>query len=174
MGCAVLRELPYHPELELCCVLEEPSSPHIGKDAGSLTQQEPLGVPIQAATTEALPAVFGSVDALVDFSTPQACVALSAYTPGKIHIIGVTGFSPAQEQTIHQAAQHCVIVKSANFSQGVHVLAALVKNRRGSPRHLGCGGGGSPPQPETRCPLRHRSSVGGRASGAMSPFRPCA
>ena len=122
MGCALVQELHHHPELELCAVLESPSSPHIGKDAGILAHGNPAGIAVSAT-----PRALESLDALIDFSTPKTCVSYTAHTAGKIHVIGVTGFSSEQDEKIRRAAKNSVIVKSANFSLGIHVLRVLVE-----------------------------------------------
>lgn len=68
-------------------------------------------------------------DAIIDFSVPQASVAMAklAAKHRLVHVIGTTGFSPAEEKDIARAARGAVIVKSGNMSLGVNVLAALVK-----------------------------------------------
>jgi 4-hydroxy-tetrahydrodipicolinate reductase len=46
---------------------------------------------------------------------------------GKVHIVGTTGLSAADEAKIKDAANSAVIIKSGNMSLGVNLLAALVK-----------------------------------------------
>ncbi|HET7911086.1 MAG TPA: 4-hydroxy-tetrahydrodipicolinate reductase, partial [Pseudolabrys sp.] len=46
---------------------------------------------------------------------------------GKVHIIGTTGLSAADEAKIKDAARSAVLVKSGNMSLGVNLLAALTK-----------------------------------------------
>ena len=45
----------------------------------------------------------------------------------KVHIIGTTGLSAADEAKIKDAAKSAVIVKSGNMSLGVNLLAALTR-----------------------------------------------
>lgn len=69
-------------------------------------------------------------DAFIDFSTPAATIsALKALktTSTKVVIIGTTGFSAAENETIAEYANDFVIVKSGNFSLGVNILAKLVR-----------------------------------------------
>jgi 4-hydroxy-tetrahydrodipicolinate reductase len=71
-----------------------------------------------------------SVDALVDFTTPEASVALAvlcAERGGPALVLGATGFTPGQEAQIATAAKAIAIVRSGNFSLGVNVLLGLVR-----------------------------------------------
>jgi 4-hydroxy-tetrahydrodipicolinate reductase len=68
-------------------------------------------------------------DVVVDFSTPQASVALaeaSAERGGPALIIGSTGLDEAQEAAIARAAERVAVVRSGNFSLGVNLLIGLV------------------------------------------------
>ena len=79
-------------------------------------------------TDDILTAVSKS-DAVLDFTTPAASVALAdlAAQARIVHVIGTTGFSDADLTRLNAAARHAVIVKSGNMSLGVNLLAALVK-----------------------------------------------
>lgn len=70
-------------------------------------------------------------DVIIDFSTPEASVALAkacAEANGPALVIGSTGFTPEQEAEIDAAAVKIAIVKSGNFSLGVNMLIGLVRN----------------------------------------------
>lgn len=75
------------------------------------------------------------VDAIIDFSTPEASLHLLAACAAEglsrprplVHVIGSTGFSDAQQADVIAHADQVVIVKSGNFSLGVNMLAGLVK-----------------------------------------------
>jgi 4-hydroxy-tetrahydrodipicolinate reductase len=70
------------------------------------------------------------VDVVIDFTTPEASVALAklcAMRGGPALVIGATGFTPAQDDDIRAAAQAIAIVRSGNFSLGVNVLLGLVR-----------------------------------------------
>ncbi len=69
-------------------------------------------------------------DVWIDFTRPEATlVALDAIAGTSISavIIGTTGFTPQQERHLESAARHFAIVKTGNFSIGVHVLEALTR-----------------------------------------------
>ncbi|MGI4818831.1 MAG: 4-hydroxy-tetrahydrodipicolinate reductase [Janthinobacterium lividum] len=70
-------------------------------------------------------------DVIIDFSTPEASVALAqacAEAGGPALVIGSTGFTDEQEAAIEAAAEKVAIVKSGNFSLGVNMLIGLVRN----------------------------------------------
>lgn len=73
--------------------------------------------------------LFAQADAVIDFTAPDysAAIAQEATKGGKVHVIGTTGFTPAQQAEIVQAAKHARIVQSANYSLGVNVLEALAE-----------------------------------------------
>ena len=69
-------------------------------------------------------------DVIVDFSTATASAALAASAAvrgGPALVIGATGFSPAEDAQVREAAQRVAIVRAGNFSLGVNLLAALVE-----------------------------------------------
>ena len=74
-------------------------------------------------------ALMDKADGIIDFTAPAATVAFAALAAkaGKVHIIGTTGLSAADEAKIKDAAKTAVIVKSGNMSLGVNLLAALTR-----------------------------------------------
>jgi 4-hydroxy-tetrahydrodipicolinate reductase len=106
--------------------VDRPGSPAIGLDAGLFAGIGPLGI----AITDDIDAALAGADAIVDFTMPQASVALAAKAAalGLVHVIGTTGCSDADDAAIAQAARAGArVVKSGNFSMGVNVLASLVR-----------------------------------------------
>ena len=73
--------------------------------------------------------MLAKADGIVDFTAPSATLEFAALVAkaGKVHIIGTTGLSAADEAKIKDAAKSAVIVKSGNMSLGVNLLAALTK-----------------------------------------------
>ena len=70
-------------------------------------------------------------DVIIDFSTPEASLALAqaaAARGGPALVIGSTGFSPEQEVELLKASETVAIVKSGNFSLGVNILIGLVEH----------------------------------------------
>jgi 4-hydroxy-tetrahydrodipicolinate reductase len=70
-------------------------------------------------------------DVVIDFSTPEASVALAkacVERGGPALVIGSTGFTPEQDAEIEAAARSLAIVRSGNFSLGVNILIGLVEH----------------------------------------------
>ena len=73
-------------------------------------------------------------DGILDFSTPATSVALAelAAQARIVHVVGTTGFTPADLAKLKAAARHAAIVRSGNMSLGVNLLAALVRQAAAS------------------------------------------
>ena len=79
-------------------------------------------------------AALAAVEVVVDFSAPEASVALAdaaaaaAAAQGRpALVIGTTGLSPAQDAAVARAAERVAILRSGNFSLGVNLLIGLVE-----------------------------------------------
>lgn len=68
-------------------------------------------------------------DVLVDFSAPDALAAHldAARAAGVAIVVGTTGLSPADHDTIDAAARDIAVLQAANTSLGVNLLAGLVR-----------------------------------------------
>lgn len=70
-----------------------------------------------------------AAEAVIDFTSPEATLALAAEVE-KTHgilIVGTTGFTPAQQKQLESHAKTARIVQSGNFSIGVNLLEKLVE-----------------------------------------------
>ena len=125
MGRAVIRAIAETEGVTLAGALDAPGSPEAGRDAGELAG---IGRNDLAVGTDAA-AVLAAADGVVDFTVPAATVALARDTAarGLVHVIGTTGFTPADESAIAAAAARSAIVKSGNMSLPVNLLAALAR-----------------------------------------------
>lgn len=125
MGRILLRTVLEDPECSLAGALESPRHSALGQDAGALAGFTPARVSVTCDIRAAL----SKADAVVDFTIPDASVALAACAAemGVRHVIGTTGFSAEQEQSIAASARSIAIVKSGNMSLGVALLAGLVR-----------------------------------------------
>ena len=125
MGRTLVKAIAEAKGFALAGALEDVRSPLIGWDAGTLAGTPENGVKLVG---DAAP-LFDKADGIVDFTAPVATVAFAALAAkaGKVHIIGTTGLSAADEAKIKDAARKAVIVKSGNMSLGVNLLAALTK-----------------------------------------------
>ncbi|MCS6761859.1 MAG: 4-hydroxy-tetrahydrodipicolinate reductase [Candidatus Devosia symbiotica] len=112
--------------MTLHAAIDRSDTAAIGQDAGLFAGIAALGL----AITDDIDAALIGADVVIDFTAPQASVALAgkAAALGLAHIIGTTGCSEADDAAIaHSARSGARIVKSGNFSMGMVVLANLVE-----------------------------------------------
>jgi 4-hydroxy-tetrahydrodipicolinate reductase len=125
MGRTLINAIAATNGVTLGGAIDAAGSAVVGRDAGELAGLGANGVKV---TTELAPLLAGA-DGLIDFTVPAATIAFAdaVARAGRVHIIGTTGFSAADENLIANAAKRAVIVKSGNMSLGVNLLAALTK-----------------------------------------------
>ena len=125
MGRTLVKAIAENKDFTLAGALEDARSPLIGWDAGVLAGLPENGVKLSGDAA----ALLANADGIVDFTAPAATIefAAQAASLGKVHIIGTTGTSAAEEAKIKEAAKKAVIVKSGNMSMGVNLLAALTR-----------------------------------------------
>ncbi len=125
MGRELVRAVAATPGCQVCGGLEAPGTPMLGTDVGAVAGLAPLGVAISADAD----GVIGNADAILDFTSPAATAnfAKLAARHGVVHVIGTTGFDEAGEAAVLDAALRTPIIKAANMSLGVNLLAALTK-----------------------------------------------
>lgn len=105
--------------------VEQPGSPFLGQDVGALAGIGEVGAAVLDDPLE----VCASVDAILDFTSPQATVEFAGLAANAriVHVIGTTGLSAADEAAIAAAARHATIIKAGNMSLGVNLLAAITR-----------------------------------------------
>jgi 4-hydroxy-tetrahydrodipicolinate reductase len=123
MGRTLVKAIVDIKGFALVGALEDARSPLLGWDAGTLAGTPENGVKLTGDAA----ALLAKADGIIDFTAPSATVAFAAQAAGKVHIIGTTGLSSADEAKIKDAARSAVIVKSGNMSLGVNLLAALTR-----------------------------------------------
>ena len=125
MGRMLVQVISESKLARLAGALERPGHAWLGQDLGLAMGQAALGVTV----SEDVPAVLQGADAVIDFTTPAASVALSrqAGAAGVAHVIGTTGFAPDDLAAIADAARQAVIVRAGNMSLGVNLLVALTR-----------------------------------------------
>ncbi len=125
MGRVLTRIVNETPGAEVAGGIEPKGSPHVGADMGELAGIGTLDV---AITDDPL-ALFTHIDGIIDFTVPQATVALAELSAQAriVHVIGTTGIGEDGEAKIRAASRHARIVKSGNMSLGVNLLAVMVK-----------------------------------------------
>jgi 4-hydroxy-tetrahydrodipicolinate reductase len=125
MGRTLVKAIADSKEFALAGALEDARSPLLGHDAGVLAGLPENGIKLVADAGPLL----AKADGIIDFTAPAATIAFAALAAkaGKVHIVGTTGLSPADEARIKDAAKTAMIVKSGNMSLGVNLLAALTR-----------------------------------------------
>jgi 4-hydroxy-tetrahydrodipicolinate reductase len=125
MGRTLIHAVAATKGLMLAGAVEAAGSAVIGRDAGELAGLGANGVKV---TSDVAP-LLREADGLIEFTIPAATLAFAELTAaaGKVHVIGTTGHSAAEETVIAKAAGRATIVKSGNMSLGVNLLAALTK-----------------------------------------------
>jgi 4-hydroxy-tetrahydrodipicolinate reductase len=124
MGRTLIEAISQVDGLELTAAIERPESTLLGADAGELSGQGKNGIAVVASLAE----LTDEIDVLIDFSVPDATMANLALcrSQGIAMVIGTTGFTPAQQSEIEQAADVVPICKASNFSTGVNLCFKLL------------------------------------------------
>ncbi|WP_437228345.1 4-hydroxy-tetrahydrodipicolinate reductase [Planctomicrobium sp. SH661] len=121
MGQRLIALAHVDPALQVVAALEHAGSPALGKDAGEHAGIGKIGVPITAELT-------GRVDAIIDFSVPEAAVRMAALcAERRIPLVeATTGLTPEQKGQILSAAQETAVVFSPSMSMAVNLAMKLV------------------------------------------------
>ncbi len=121
MGCRLIALCAADPEVRLNGAIEHSGHPSLGRDAGTVAGIEPLGLPIQDQLNQA------GCDVLIDFAAPAATrVALAhCVETRQAMVIGTTGLTDDDHQTIDQAAGSISVLQAPNMSLGVNLMFAL-------------------------------------------------
>jgi 4-hydroxy-tetrahydrodipicolinate reductase len=124
MGRALIEALSQAPGLRLSAALEQPGNPHLGRDAGEM-----LGLHCAVAITDKITDALAASNVLIDFTRPEGTLAhLQVCRARKVKaVIGTTGFTPEQKQTIADASRDIAIVFAPNMSVGVNLCLQLLE-----------------------------------------------
>ncbi|MBI3011556.1 MAG: 4-hydroxy-tetrahydrodipicolinate reductase [Candidatus Omnitrophica bacterium] len=127
MGQAIARRALADSAFSLVAALEAPGHAAIGRDYGAVLGQ-PVGAAVLlvvAGTRQAL----SRGDVIIEFTSPEATVAHAQFAQElrKPMVIGTTGLSDVQMETLRLAAKAIPIVVSPNMSVGVNVLFELAQ-----------------------------------------------
>jgi 4-hydroxy-tetrahydrodipicolinate reductase len=125
MGRMLVREVLSTPGAVLAGGSERPGGAGIGRDVAEIAGLEPAGIKIVDDPAE----LFAHADAVIDFTAPEATLrhaALAAQSETAL-IVGTTGLTAAQQETIARSATHTPIILAPNMSVGVNLLLALVE-----------------------------------------------
>ncbi len=126
MGCAIIRVIHQTEGIALAGALERPDSSLLGQDAGMICGVEKLGVVL---TSDLAALLAHDADVLIDFTNPEATMEhMKLCARAKLAaVVGTTGLSPADRETLAKHARSAPVAFSPNFSLGVNVLFALAE-----------------------------------------------
>jgi 4-hydroxy-tetrahydrodipicolinate reductase len=123
MGAALARAIAANNAAELAGGTEAAGSPALGRDIGECAGIGKLGRKV----SDDAAALFAGCDAVIDFTSPAACLVHAALAAKHktAYVVGTTGLSPDHFAALKRAAKRAAIVQSFNMSVGVNLLAAL-------------------------------------------------
>ena len=125
MGIRIMQLLVEDPRTSLTAAVDRPGHPLTGRDVSELIGTSPnCGVTL----SDSLDALEG-VDAIIDFSSPKATLALAEFCSVKQIplVIGTTGIDQEDREKLRIFSDSTAILLSPNVSRAVNVLMALVK-----------------------------------------------
>ncbi|MEW8508002.1 MAG: 4-hydroxy-tetrahydrodipicolinate reductase [Candidatus Thiodiazotropha sp.] len=125
MGRSLVTAVHETGGLTLSAATEHQESSFLGHDAGVLAGVGPLGV----ALVSDLQAVVDDFDVVIDFTAPSATLKHLSICreAGKRMVIGTTGLSEVEKQTLNDGAGDIAIVFAPNMSVGVNLCFKLVE-----------------------------------------------
>ncbi len=122
MGQRLVALASADPQLKLVAALEAATHPWLGQDAGAHAGVGNLGLPLAVVGESA-------ADVVVDFSVPDAAVAVVAHCLefGKPVVVATTGFDAQQERYLRDTATRIPIVWAPSMSPAVNLLMQLTR-----------------------------------------------
>lgn len=125
MGQMLVRTVLDSDQARLVGAIERAGNPWIGRDLGEAMGGAPLGITVTDDAVEAI----AKAQAVIDFTSPAASVAFAELTAQAraVHVIGTTGFDPADLARLKAAARHAPIIRAGNMSLGVNLLVGLTR-----------------------------------------------
>ncbi|MFT7235299.1 MAG: 4-hydroxy-tetrahydrodipicolinate reductase [Methylophagaceae bacterium] len=124
MGRCLIQAVQQTQALTLSAALDRVESSLIGADAGEMAGIGKINV----AITSDLAAATAMSDIIIDFTLPEATMALIPHCVdnGCRLVIGTTGFTEQQKQTIEQTSKDIAVVFAPNMSVGVNLSLKLL------------------------------------------------
>ena len=125
MGRMLCDLLLVSEQAQLVAVTEAPGHRWTGLDLGVARGGPANRIPV----TEDFAAALDGAEAVIDFTTPEATVAMAkaCAEAGAVHVIGTTGLSDYDAWLIGEASARATIVRAGNMSLGVNLLTQLVR-----------------------------------------------
>jgi len=124
MGRTLVKTIAETEGVTLAGAVEQPGG-LVGRDSGVLAGIGANNI-LLVADPEPL---LAEADGILDFTAPAATLRFAALCAeaGKVHVACTTGLSAEDETKLEAFARRAIIVRSANMSLGVNLMAALVR-----------------------------------------------
>jgi 4-hydroxy-tetrahydrodipicolinate reductase len=125
MGQMLVRAIDEAEDMVVSGATEREGHDWVGRDLGEAMGGAARGVIVSADPLE----VFAQVEAVIDFTSPDATVAHSVLAAQArcVHVIGTTGFADEHIAELELAARHATIIRAGNMSLGVNLLTELTR-----------------------------------------------
>jgi 4-hydroxy-tetrahydrodipicolinate reductase len=122
MGQRITALAVKDPRFQVVAALESANHPLLGKDAGLVAGVGEIGVPLGVVGES-------SADVVIDFSVPDAAVAVVAHCVeySRPVVVATTGLEKDQQEYIHKAAHKIPIVWAPSMSTAVNVAMKLTQ-----------------------------------------------
>jgi 4-hydroxy-tetrahydrodipicolinate reductase len=126
MGRQLLAAIAERDDGLLCAAVDAPGQVSLGLDASVLTG----GPPSDIKVIDGLASVLNDIDVVIDFTSPAASLEMLETLQGTAvrPVIGTTGFTPGQLQQLHGFARTQAIMFAANYSIGLTLSLALLRD----------------------------------------------
>ena len=120
MGKSIVSLLSGDGEIELAGATETSGHASIGSDVRDFVPNTKSGVVI----SESIETAASSADVIIDFTTPEATMSHAEYAVrnSKAMVIGTTGFTSSQRETLLTLLSEIPCVFSPNMSIGINIL----------------------------------------------------
>ncbi|MFP4647921.1 MAG: 4-hydroxy-tetrahydrodipicolinate reductase [Halorhodospira sp.] len=125
MGRMLIDRIQHETGAHLAAATDRSGGSAVGRDAGEVAGSGVSGVIIGDGITAAVRAA----DAVIDFSLPEATVAVTeaCAEAGRPLVLGTTGLAEVEQAAVQQLAERVPVMQAANYSTGVTLLTALVE-----------------------------------------------
>lgn len=126
MGGRIIHTIYQTEGIGVVAAFEKPDHPAVGLDIGEVVGLGAMGLRVASD----LSSVIEAGDVVVDFTQHEASVQhlRVAAAAGKPMVIGTTGFSEEELETIRTLAREIPCVQAPNMSMGVNLMFRLVEN----------------------------------------------
>lgn len=124
MGRMLIEVVLNDSEVVLAAAFDRAGAPFVGRDAGEL-----VGSACGVVVTDDVRAAIAAADCVIDFTRPEGTLVHLgiARELGKAMVIGTTGFSAAEKETIATVAKDVPVVFAPNMAVGVNAVFKLLE-----------------------------------------------